>query len=162
MTKVSIRILLVAFAISAALLFAYFGTLASKTNIILIVIDTARADRFSSYGYHLKTTPNIDRFAQDAVLFSNAHSVAPWTLPAHMSMFTGLLPGQHGATWKLLNKSWEPADYLFRPGDQERILTNRLNKAGYVTWGFSSNPWVGARQGFSLGFDLFVEPWRTN
>ncbi len=142
-------------------------TTATKPNVILIVIDTARADHFSAYGYDRPTTPNIDALVRDSVRFSNAHSVAPWTLPAHMSMFTGLLPGQHGATWEAFS---EPRDMSvqemlsrrFRPADPKRMLTSRLKAAGYRTWGISSNPWVGTRTGFSEGFDTFTEVWRQS
>jgi len=69
-----------------------------KHNVILITMDTTRADHLSCYGYHRKTTPAIDAFAKEAVLFKNVYTTAPWTLPAHASIFTGMYPAQHGAT----------------------------------------------------------------
>jgi arylsulfatase A-like enzyme len=135
-------------------------TAAPKPNIILIVVDTARADHFSAYGYDRPTTPNIDALARDSVRFSNAHSVAPWTLPAHMSMFTGLLPGQHGATWEAFPNPPDLVSRRFQPRDPDRLLTSRLKAAGYRTWGISSNPWVGERMGFDTKFDTFTEVWR--
>ena len=66
-------------------------------NIVLIVWDTARADHFSSYGYFRNTTPNVDQFAKRGVLFENAISASSWTLPSMASVFTSLLPHQHGA-----------------------------------------------------------------
>jgi arylsulfatase A-like enzyme len=136
----------------------------TKPNVILIVIDTARADHFSAYGYDRQTTPNIDALALDSVMFTNAHSVAPWTLPAHMSMFTGLLPGQHGATWNAFGMDSEMSMQQmlrrrFQPSDPNRMLTSRLREAGYRTWGVSSNPWVSSRTGFSSGFDTFTDIW---
>ena len=65
-------------------------------NIVLITIDTLRSDRVSSYGSNLVDTPNIDSFASDGVLFSNAASTVPFTLPAHSSILTGLYPPGHG------------------------------------------------------------------
>jgi arylsulfatase A-like enzyme len=130
----------------------------TKPNVILIVIDTARADHFSAYGYDRPTTPNIDALARDSVRFSNAHSVSPWTLPSHMSMFTGRLPGQHGATWEAFSKPAETPmrDMMargFQPGNPEQMLGSRLKASGYQTWGFSSNAWVSPHMGFGSGFD---------
>ena len=65
-------------------------------NILLIVLDAARADHFSSYGYHRPTTPNMDRMAGEGVRFTRAVSTSSWTLPSHASLFTGLLPDEHG------------------------------------------------------------------
>jgi arylsulfatase A-like enzyme len=71
-------------------------------NVIIIVIDAGRPDYLGCYGYPLETTPNINALAQEAILFENALSTAPWTLPSHGSLFTGLYPHQHGATWQTL------------------------------------------------------------
>jgi len=68
-------------------------------NIVLIVMDTVRADHLSCYGYGKETTPNLDRLAANGLLFLNAYSAAPWTVPSHASMFTGLYPSQHGTDW---------------------------------------------------------------
>ena len=70
---------------------------AGKPNILWIVMDTARADHFSCYGYYRNTSPNIDRIASEGVLFENAIANAPWTLPSHASMFTGAFVSRHGA-----------------------------------------------------------------
>jgi len=66
-------------------------------NIVFITIDTLRADHLSSYGNPRNTTPNIDKIAEKGVLFENAISQAPWTLPSMMSMFTSLYPSELGA-----------------------------------------------------------------
>ena len=71
--------------------------LGDRTNVILIVTDTARRDNFSCYGHHHNTTPNIDAFAKDGVLFSNFIATGSWTLPTHASLFTGMYPSRHGA-----------------------------------------------------------------
>jgi arylsulfatase A-like enzyme len=65
-------------------------------DILLISIDTLRADRVSSYGYERDTTPNIDRVATEGVRFAAAHAPSSVTAPSHMSMFTGLDPASHG------------------------------------------------------------------
>ena len=71
----------------------------SKPNIILITLDTVRADHLSLYGYARQTTPNLGKWARRGVVFDNAIAPSSWTLASHASMFTGLLPHQHGADW---------------------------------------------------------------
>ena len=136
-------------------------------NIVFIVADTARGDRVSFNGYDRITTPNLDRLARDGVTYTRAHSVAPWTLPAHMSMFTGLLPGEHGATWRAFS---EPADMelkeifarSFSLADPAQLLTVQLKGLGYRTIAYSSNTWVAERTGFGEGFDAFYEMWQQD
>ena len=65
-------------------------------NVILISIDTLRSDHLGVYGYERNTSPNIDEFAKNAIVFENAYAQAPWTLPSHMSMLTGLYTSRHG------------------------------------------------------------------
>lgn len=125
----------------------------AQPDVVLIVIDTARADRFGCYGYTRDTTPNIDAFARDAVLYRGARSTAPWTVPAHASIFTGLRVGEHGLHWspqddgKLVTTLREPA--------RARLLAALLAERGYTTFGVSNNPWVSDRTGFDAGFDTF-------
>src|SRR5262245_39692068 len=64
--------------------------------VVLVSIDTLRADHLPAYGYTGVQTPNLDRFRQDAILFANAYTHVPLTLPAHASILTGLLPFEHG------------------------------------------------------------------
>lgn len=117
-----------------------------RPNIILVVLDTVRADHFSSYGYSRPTTPNLDRLAQQGVLFENAIAPSSWTLPSHASIFTGLLPHQHGA-----NTS-HPLQ------GQPRTLAEILTASGYETANFFANgfgvrAW-GLDQGFQTQDDL--------
>ena len=60
-----------------------------KPNIVLVVMDTARAQNFSCYGYERKTSPFLDSLAEENVIYKNAYSQANWTLPSHASMFSG-------------------------------------------------------------------------
>ena len=154
-------------AVLAALLLAACGPPApAPPNLVLVVIDTARADHFSCYGYAQPTTPHVDALAARGVRFTEARSVAPWTLPAHMSMFSGLPPRDHGATWAAFS---EPAEAplrelvarAFEPGEPGRMLAARLGAAGYETLGFSPNPWVAKSKGLATGFDAFHELWRA-
>ena len=72
---------------------------ADKPNIVLITLDTVRADHLSLYGYARPTSPNLDRWARQGVVFDNAIAASSWTLASHASVLTGLLPHQHGANW---------------------------------------------------------------
>jgi arylsulfatase A-like enzyme len=124
-------------------------TRSSLPNVLLIVMDTVRADHLSCYGYDKTTSPNIDRIATEGLLFYNAYSTAPWTLPSHASMFTGLYPSRHGATWAHLHL-------------QEGALTiaEQLRDIGYRTVGFSENPFITSGYGLAQGFSQFHETWR--
>ena len=70
----------------------------TQPNIVLIVLDTLRADRMSCYGYERETTPFIDAFAEDATLFERAIVPGQWTIPSHASIFTGEYPTTHMTT----------------------------------------------------------------
>ncbi len=117
-------------------------------NILLISIDTLRADHLSCYGYHRQTTPNIDRIASEGVRFTNAYSTAVWTPPAHASMLTGLYPSQHGVVDKnKLNKDFP-------------TIAEVLSKCDYQTVGFVNNPQVGEYVGLDRGHQEFFEVWK--
>lgn len=118
-------------------------------NIIFIIIDAARRDHFSSYGYWRKTSPFLDDFSKEGVFFENAYSTAPWTVPSHASFFTGLFPCEHKAQ----------NDNLFL---DKRIptLAERMSENGYRTVGFSDNMYVGTSTGLNRGFQQFFEVWR--
>jgi arylsulfatase A-like enzyme len=121
----------------------------NRPNVLLIVMDTVRADRLSCYGYGRPTSPNIDRIATEGLLFFNAYAAAPWTLPSHASMFTGLYPSRHNATWANPNL-----------GREAFTIAERMLDIGYSTAGFSENPFVGSSYGLAQGFKEFHETWR--
>ncbi len=119
-----------------------------KPPIVLVSIDTLRADRLPAYGYAKLATPHIDALVKDAVLFENAYTHAPLTLPAHVSLFTGLLPPEHGVRDNLgyrLDAAKHPP------------LGARLKDAGYAT-GAAVSAWVmrGAT-GLGAGFDFYED-----
>jgi arylsulfatase A-like enzyme len=116
-------------------------------SVVLLVIDTQRADRFGAYGYPRATTPRIDAFAADALLFENATSAAIWTLASHASMFTGLHPSEHGADNHHL---WLDDDF--------NTLAELLRERGYETAAFSNNTWVAPVSNLTQGFDLTMRP----
>jgi len=117
--------------------------------ILLVVADTARADRFSSNGYARPTTPAIEALGRDGAVYLSARTPSPWTLPAHASLFTGLYPSAHGAD----------SGHL-RLDPSLPFLARRLRDAGYRTQAYIANPWVGKDYNFHEGFDTFDEVWR--
>jgi arylsulfatase A-like enzyme/Tfp pilus assembly protein PilF len=131
-------------------------------NVLLVVIDTLRADHLGAYGYAYPTTPNMDRFADRSVVFETAVSQAPWTAPAIASLFTGLYPSVHGLDggihWGEGATSAGGAlpfavQKTLPPGHQ--TLAEVFRRAGYTTAGFVSNLYVNAIFGFAQGFDHF-------
>jgi arylsulfatase A-like enzyme len=113
-------------------------------NVILISIDSLRRDHLGCYGYSRDTSAVIDRLAADGVLFTQALSTTSWTLPAHVSLLSGLAPEVHGVT-----------DDGLRLGDGVVTLAQRLRQAGYLTAAFVSGPYLHAEFGLSRGFDLY-------
>ncbi len=113
-------------------------------NIILISLDTLRSDRLSAYGHHRETSPNLDRWAANsAVLFENVVVQAPWTLPSHASMFTGLEALRHDVN-----------HYQEAPASLE-LLAETLRNAGYATAAITGGGYLRPRFGFAQGFDTF-------
>jgi len=122
---------------------------AQGPNVFLIVIDTLRADYLPLYGATGKaSTPNLDAFAKDAVVFRNSFSQAPWTKPSFGTIFTGQYPGVHGAEGK--------ASVL---PEQAVTLAETLRDSGYYTQAFPNNrnllPYYGLDQGFT-GYDYLM------
>ncbi len=113
-------------------------------TFVLFVSDTTRVDAVSAYGEAQKTTPNFDRLAAEGVLYRRAYSNAPWTLPSHATMFTGLLPSEHSVGMTRT-----------RAGDSLEFLAERLKQAGFQTLGFSENDWISERFNLVQGFDHF-------
>ena len=116
------------------------------TNVLLISIDSLRADHVGAYGYPLATTPTIDRLAKEGVVFANALSTTSWTLPAHAALLTGVHDRRHGAT--------VPTATLDR---SISTLAEAFSGAGYRTVGFYSGPFLHPRFGLERGFDEYVD-----
>jgi arylsulfatase A-like enzyme len=115
-------------------------------NIVLITIDTLRADHLGAYGYERATSPNLDALATDAILFRNAFSVSSWTLPAHASILTGLYPAEHGVDKDI---SALPASAV--------TLAEVLRENDYETFAAVSHVYLSDRWGFDAGFTDFDE-----
>ncbi|MCC6641352.1 MAG: sulfatase [Deltaproteobacteria bacterium] len=122
---------------------------AHRPSLALIVLDTTRADHLSLYGYPRPTSPFLEKLAKDATVYDDAISPAPWTLPAHASLFTGQLPSVHDADTE---HRWLDDRFV--------TLAEILQRAGYDTAGFSSNSVAGSIYNLHQGFARFDEVWR--
>ncbi len=123
--------------------------------VVLISVDTLRADHLPAYGYAGVATPHLDALRRDSILFANAYSHVPLTLPSHASLFTGLLPPQNGVR--------DNIGYSLAP--RTETLASYLKKAGYATGGSVSSILLARSTGLSRGFDFYeddIEPTAPN
>ncbi len=128
------------------------GGQARPAGILLITLDTTRADHLGCYGDASAVTPNLDALAQQSVRFDQAMAAVPVTLPSHATMFTGLYPPTHGVRY----------NGMFRLGETSVTLAERLREAGFATGAvpaaYPVNAKSGLVQGFEIYKDLFSEP----
>lgn len=117
----------------------------SGCNVLLVTLDTTRADRIGIYGNHVVSTPTLDRLGREGVVFSDVMAVAPVTLPSHSSILTGLYPYHHGAR----------ANNLFSLDAAHTTIAEVLRDAGYRTAAFVSAFVIAGRFGTSQGFEYF-------
>ena len=121
-------------------------------NVILISLDTLRADRLGCYGYERNTSSNIDDFAENSILFKNTFSNAYFTLPSHMSIFTSLYPITH----KINNPfSESPNQPLNKLSEDYLTMAEIMKNNGYsTTWAAPlNNSYLNLERGFERGFD---------
>lgn len=121
---------------------------APRPNVLWIVWDTVRADRLGVYGYDRPTTPNLDAWAKDARVFEDCISPGSWTVPSHASMFTGLLPSEHGA-----EHGSETLD------DDLVTIAELLSADGYQTFSWTANPHISSAENATQGFQVQQHPW---
>ncbi|MEM1204647.1 MAG: sulfatase [Acidobacteriota bacterium] len=117
---------------------------ARRPNVLIYLVDTLRADHLGTYGYDRGTTPNIDRFAQDAVVFTEARAQSSWTRPAVVSVMTGLYPQSHGV---------EKRDAAL--SEEVDTLAELLSAEGCVTAGVTTNGNVERAFGMGQGFGVY-------
>ncbi len=124
----------------------------SKPNVLVLLVDTLRADHLGAYGYDRDTSPNFDRLAERGQLFRNAVAQSSWTLPSTASLLTGLYPQTHG--------SLEGATIRLRrtlPTLPELVFDQSI-----ATGGFAANFIISEKNGFDRGFqkleELFLQP----
>jgi arylsulfatase A-like enzyme len=121
----------------------YVPSLGSRP-VILISLDTLRADHLGCYGYARKTSPNIDNLSADSALFLNTFSTSPWTLPAHVSLMTGL---------NCINHQVTQSDRRMDPSVP--TLADKVRLRGFTTVAFTGGGYVSGLYGFSKGFDSY-------
>ncbi|MEO1366123.1 MAG: sulfatase, partial [Acidobacteriota bacterium] len=140
------------------------------TPVIVLVLDTVRADHLSLYGYPRNTTPELDAFARDAVVYEHAVATSSWTLPSHASLFTGLFPLTHGAL-RLPGLDAEKASLaekgIHRPAyplpAETPTLAEHLQQEGFATAAMVANfayldPVFGVDRGFETYFNVRNTP----
>lgn len=124
---------------------------AEAPSFAVVVLDTMRRDRSSTYGHVRETTPNLTALARRGVLFERGYAVSCWSIPTHASLLTGLMPNAHGAHFESFRM----------PGGTETLAT-LFSKVGYETAGFSGNPYISEGTGFARGFRHWSECWREH
>jgi tetratricopeptide (TPR) repeat protein len=132
---------------SVCLLVCLLGSVHAADNILLISVDTLRADRLSCYGYKLNKTPEIDRWAAEGIRFERAYTDYPLTLPAHSTLLTGTYPFHHGVR----------ENVGFSLGDGQFTLAEVLKAHGYATAGFIGSYVLASQFGIGQGFDTYDE-----
>lgn len=144
------------------------GPAGQQPSIVIVVIDTLRADHLGMYGYEERpTSPNLDERAASAAVFEHAYTTAPWTLPAFGSLLTGQLPTRHGAGVILedvaaakgrgdLRELVGRQDKIFFPLDPSLpTLASRLTEAGYDTGAIVNNAFLSPEFGIDRGFSTY-------
>jgi hypothetical protein len=122
-----------------------------RPDVVILVLDTTRADKVGGEWDGVPLTPNLDALDSESVLFTRALAPAPWTVPSHASLFTGLYPHTHGAQHG-----------NFRLAPEFETLAERLAKRGYETVGITCNPWLHNKSGMQQGFDRFMEIYKLD
>ena len=121
-------------------------------GVLLITLDTTRADHLGCYGYAAAATPTLDALAKEGVRFADAMTAVPTTLPSHSTMFTGVYPPRHGVRY----------NGMFRLGDENVTIAERLRDAGFATGAVPAAFPVYVKSGLAQGFDtyrdMFTEP----
>ena len=128
-------------------------------NVLLVSLDTVRADRLGAYGSKAGLTPALDALASESTVYARCIATAPWTVPSHASMFTGRFPFEHGAHSFEIDTA---RDNVHALSESHTTLAEVLNDGGYQTAGFVANavylhPRYGMAQGFAR-WDLYREP----
>ena len=131
----------------------------APTSLLLLTIDTLRADRVGAYGYERARTPALDRLAREGVLFERAIAQSSWTRPSFGSLFTSRYPSDHQAAWRLLkNAPGERHSLYNRPLRSDLpTVAEMLDAGGYLTIGVNTNVQTSRPFGFDHGFDHYID-----
>lgn len=158
--------------LSCFLIFGLFSTIIPLTscqkksgleqdyNIVMIVIDTLRADYLPFYGHKTMNSPFLSQLAKHSYIFENTYSASSWTTPSTASIFTSLYPFQHGTLigWRAIKKKNSrkiPKVKINKIPDEISTVAEILKTRGYATYGIADNINISKNQGFTQGFDQF-------
>ncbi len=133
--------------VAAILLASSLGACApapSAPNIVLVSIDSLRPDHLGAYGYGRPTSPHLDRIAAQGIVFTRAYSTTSWTLPSHLSLFTGLYPAEHGV---IVDGQ--------RLAATIPLLPELLARGGYRSAAVVSGPYLHGGFGFARGWEVY-------
>jgi len=128
-------------------------------GVVLVVVDTLRADHLGFYGYSRDTSSHLDRWAEEGMVFERAMSTSSWTLPTFGSILTGRLPTGHGVGYR---GGGEVRPKSTRLDQTLPTLAEELQQAGFATGAFIDNPWLKPRFGLNRGFDTYDYQSATN
>ncbi len=144
--------------LAAALLTGFLGLVGcggggdeAPPNVVVVTLDTVRADHLSLYGYTHPTTPSLEALAARADVYEHAVATAPWTVPSHASIFTGLFPFEHGAHTLDAERGRVAA-----LAEEHQTLAESFQEAGYRTGAFVTNTgYLSEKFGWTQGFDTY-------
>jgi len=136
-----------------------------RPNIVIITLDTTRADHLGCYGYHRRTSPNLDKLARESVLYTHAIAPSSWTLPSHASLFTGKFTSSHGAQYDQ-NGPLRISDAITGPKEFQEVrasglaldeltLADILKEEGFATGAVVAGPWMKKVFGLNKGFEYY-------
>lgn len=134
-----------------------------RRNVLVISVDTLRADHLGFHGYPRDTSPQLDAFVAGGTVFESAISTSPWTLPSYGTLFTGLEPTRHMAGISLRREAAFGSDQDAASGDYQSLdpevptLAECFAAADYSTAAFVSNPFLDPASGVDRGFDSFAQ-----
>jgi len=156
-TNPSSKLYLIGITIAViALIFLFKGQFGRATtssgedyNVLLLTVDTLRKDHLSYHGYFRKTSPNLDKFSQEGVIFENAYSTTSYTLPSLASVITGKYPMHHGVR----NNKW------YALADTNLTIAEVFKKHGYITGAIVANLVLRPKKNYNQGFDYYGESY---
>ena len=143
--KIRMALVLLLVVVICALIWYYLSGSRKIQRVVLISIDTCRADHLSCYGYKQNTTPNIDAVAAEGVLFKSVVAPVPLTFPSHLTMLTGTIPPRHGSHDNLAR----------RTPDSNITIAETLRDNGYKTGAFVSSFVLDPKFGLDQGFETY-------
>jgi choline-sulfatase len=128
----------------------------TRPNVVIVLVDTLRADHTSLYGYGRKTTPHLERVAAEGLVLRNFFVNAPWTKPSVGSFFTGLHPSAHGSRVGQFEEIETGTPRIETLSSKLTTLAERLLEAGYSTNAFVTNCHMTPKFGYDQGFETYL------